>query len=371
MALIQKSVLLITFIALTQACNGIKEPEQQRAAIVGDPAPEMEKRTPISGFTGENVRLIGRFDLTENGQAQFTWPGSTLEFRFEGTAASIEIASSDRVRFSVDVDGVETDLWVDSGKRVYPIASELDAGTHRVKVSRLSESFVGVTAFTSDPIIQGKLLASSAPSRRLLVFGDSITAGYGVEGDSEACGYSPETSNPLKTYASLAAETVNADLQIIAWSGIGAWRSYGEKTPKNPTIIDRYSLTLADDFDSDWSAPKFAPDAVLVTIGTNDYWDGEGAQYQEAMEEFLQQLKKSYSGKPIYLVVSPMLTGAVREQQKTVLSSLAKKKENITVLDLGRIEPSDGYGCDYHPNIKTQSRMATALVDTLKADLDW
>lgn len=64
-----------------------------------------------------------------------------------------------------------------------------------------------------------------------------------------------------------------------------------------------------------------------------------------------------------------MLTGAVRERQKSVLNSFAGKF--VTVLDLGGIEASDGYGCDYHPNTKTQSRMADALVERLRNDLKW
>ena len=329
-----------------------------------------EEGEHASGFTGAKVRLIGRFDLSREGRARFTWPGSSLEFRFEGVSASIGIASSDRVRFLVEVDGRESDLFVTPGERVYRLASGLETGRHSIKVVRLSESFAGITAFTSDPVVQGKLLTPpNSPARRLLVFGDSITAGYGVEGESESCGYSIETSNPLKTYASLAAKALDADLHIIAWSGIGVWRSYGEQIPKEPTIIDRYPLVLADDFDSRWNPAQFPPDAVLVTIGTNDYWDGEAPGYRGAMDRLLQTLRGDYPQTPLYLIVSPMLSGSARVQQKAVLSSFAG--ESVTVLDLGKIEASDGYGCDYHPNMRTQSRMADALVEYFKDDLGW
>lgn len=322
------------------------------------------------GFTGGHVRLIGRFDLTQEGRARFTWPGSSLVFRFEGTAACIGIAGSDRVRFLVTVDGNDKELWVMPGEHVYQLASDLKAGKHRVRVTRLNESFSGVTAFTSDPIVQGKLLAPpEASGRRLLVLGDSITAGYGVEGESEACSYSIETSDVSKSYAALAAKALDADVHIIAWSGIGAWRSYGEKSPQNPTITDRYPLALADDFDSRWNPDDFIPDAILVAIGTNDYWDGKSPGYRDGMHRLLTTLRGDYSETPVYLIVSPMLTGAARKQQKSVLNSFAAK--SVTVLDLGRIEPSDGYGCDYHPNIKTQSRMADALARRLGNDLGW
>lgn len=363
---IRTLLLLFLILASTQAFSSPSAPSQSSPAI---PNSNLMIDESSPGFTGKKVRLVGRFDFSRKGRAQFTWPGTAMEFRFEGTSVGIGIAASDRVRFLVTVDGEEKELWATQGERIYPIASELEAGSHLIRIVRLSESFSGITAFTSNPIVQGRLLMPPDPAaRRLLVLGDSITVGYGVEGDSEACGYSIETSNPLKAYASLAAEVLEADLHIIAWSGIGVWRSYGEKTPRRPTIIDRYPLALADDFDSHWDA-DFLPDAILIAIGTNDHWDGEAPNYRDAMGKLLRMLRGDYPETPIYLIVSPMLTGPSRELHKSVLDSFHSK--SVTVLDLGQIEASDGYGCDYHPSIKTQSRMAEALVKYLSADFGW
>lgn len=363
---IRKLILLFMIFSTTQACNWTNTSSQESTVA---PDFEIKKDESSLGFTGEKVRLIGRFDLSLEGRARFTWPGSSMEFRFEGVSASIGIAGSDRVRFHVAIDGRENELWITPGENVYQIASDLKAGSHLVRITRLSESFHGVTAFTSDPRIQGKLLMPpDPPARRLLALGDSITAGYGVEGE-EACGYSIETSNALKGYASLAAKILNADLHIIAWSGIGVWRSYGEITPDEPSITDRYPLTLGDDFDSRWNPAQFPPDAILVALGTNDYWDGEAPGYRDAMVSLLETLRGDYPWAPVYLIVSPMLTGPSRERQKTALDTFAG--ESVTVLDLGKIETSDGVGCDYHPNTKTQSRMADTLVEYLKVDLGW
>lgn len=350
---------------MTQACSWTNASSQDPVV-----APALKNDESSAGFTGEGVRLIGRFDLAQKGRARFTWPGSALEFRFQGTGTNIGIAGADRIRFQVNVDGNEKALWVTQGEHIYQIASGLKTGNHIVRITRLTESFGGVTAFTSDPVVQGELLTPPAPpGRRLLFLGDSITAGYGVEGESEACSYSVETSNPLKAYAALAAKALGADAHIIAWSGIGVWRSYGEQSPQNPTITDRYPLALADDFNSRWNPADFPPDAILVAIGTNDYWDGASPGYRDGMARLLSTLRGDYPQTPVYLIVSPMLTGSVRDQQKTVLDSFAG--QSVTVLDLGRIEASEGYGCDYHPNTKSQSRMAGTLVQRLRDDLGW
>lgn len=319
---------------------------------------------------GDKLRYIGRFDHSVADTVRFTWPGSAIEFRFRGSEAKIELNTEQRVRFLLSVDGAERNLWLEPGKSEYLLAQGLPVGEHTVRLTRLAESFSGVTSLVNGPIVDGQLLAPApAPQRRLLVIGDSITAGYGVEGDSQHCKYSQETSNPTKAYAGLAANKLQADLHTIAWSGIGVWRSYGEEQPKAPTIGERRTLTLADDFNSSWQSARYQPHAVIVTIGTNDFWQGSAAGYQAAMQKLLADLQRDYQDTPVYLVASPMLTGEVRKQQVIQLQSLAS--DQVKVIDLGRIEAADGFGCDWHPNEVTNQRMADALVTRLKQDLAW
>lgn len=322
-------------------------------------------------FTGANSRLIGRFDRNTSGQAKFTWPGSAIEFRFEGTKAAINIASQAQTRFVVTVDDKTQDLWTNAGNHNYVLSSNLTSGTHTVRLTRVNESTAGATSFISDPQVDGALLTPpQIPQKKLLVIGDSITAGYGVEGTSASCHYTLDTSNQQLTYAALAANALGADLHAIAWSGIGAWRSYGEKTPTNPTILVRYSRALAEDATSAWNPSQYTPDAILINIGTNDYWDGSVTDdYRLAMENLIAKVQSDYNNKPIYLIVSPMLTNKIHDAQKAVLTTLIK--DSIKVIDLGVSDGSEGFGCDYHPNSITHARLGKALEKILKTDLSW
>ena len=128
-------------------------------------------------------------------------------------------------------------------------------------------------------------------------------------------------------------------------------------------------MTLGDDFDSAWDSSRFRPDAVVIAIGTNDFWQGSAAGDRAAMGEFVSQVQTDYPERPIYLMVSPMLTGDARAAQQADLEAIASGQ--VKVIDLGKIEPDDGYGCDYHPNVVTQKRLADALVKALKSDLEW
>ncbi|MES2935131.1 MAG: SGNH/GDSL hydrolase family protein [Pseudomonadota bacterium] len=322
-------------------------------------------------FSGSGTRLIGRFDRTVAGAARFTWPGSALEFRFDGTAAALGIADSGNNRFLVEVDGVSHMLLPTSGAFQYALATGLSKGIHAIRVTRITESFEGESAFVSDPVVDGQILpAPAAPQRRLLVLGDSITAGYGVEGAGQTCPYSPKTSNQQLTYTAMTANLLKADLHTIAWSGIGAWRAYGETTPTAPTIGQRYSRILADDPQSSWNPANYQPDAVLIAIGTNDYWYGQpDKSYRKAMDNLLGRLAEEYPASAIYLIVSPMLQGRQREAHRTVLESLTSVR--IRLIDLGKMEKVDGFGCDGHPTPATQARLAKALVRELTRDFAW
>ncbi len=366
----KKKFLLISTLSLALAsCTNATSSVKPNTATTTNHAATASPTA--DSFTGTSSRLIGRFDRSTKGQAKFTWPGSAIEFRFDGTQASINVASQAKTRFLVNVDGKTSDLWTDAGNHTYTLASNLEKGAHTLRLTRVNESTAGITNFTGDPKVDGALLPPpAAPQRRLLVIGDSITAGYGVEGANQNCHYTLDTSSQQLTYAALAAKALGADLHAIAWSGIGAWRSYGEKTPTNPTILTRYSRTLADDVSSVWNPAEYAPDAILINIGTNDYWEGSaGDDYRLGMAKLIAKVQGDYSGKPIYLIASPMLTNKVHDAQKAVLNSLATA--NVHVLDLGQLDGTEGLGCDYHPNIITNVRLGKVLEKNLKTDLKW
>lgn len=357
-----KSALLFSSLIALAACTSQPLPQQDNTQNSSALSP---------GFSGQQQRLIGRFDTSSPGKAQFSWPGSALEFRFTGTRAAITLASTGDLRFQVEVNGKPQDLWVKAGEASYELASGLPQGEHQIRLTRLTESFAVVSSLLSDPVVDGKLLsAPAAREKRLLVIGDSITAGYGVEGPDQHCHYEAKTSNQQLTYAALAANRLNADLHAIAWSGIGVWRSYGEKTPANPSMLVRYQRTLADDANSRWDSRRYQPDAILINLGTNDYWEGSVSDdYRANMKTLIAMVQQDYAHKPVYLIVSPMLGGAQRESQKIILGSLTGK--GVQLVDLGKIEPQDGLGCDWHPNKITNQRMGDALVARLKADLNW
>ena len=132
----------------------------------------------------------------------------------------------------------------------------------------------------------------------------------------------------------------------------------------------RFPRTLPGDAASTWDPADYQPAAVLVNLGTNDYWNGDpGAGYATAMQAFITNLATDYPNARLYLIVSPMLDTLQREAQRSVLKSI--KASLLSVLDLGAIEMADGYGSDGHPNQITHARLGAALVEYLKSDLGY
>ena len=62
----------------------------------------------------------------------------------------------------------------------------------------------------------------AAKERRLLVIGDSISAGFGVLCNSSDGTFTPATESAYHAYPGIAARALDADLQDIAYSGKGA-----------------------------------------------------------------------------------------------------------------------------------------------------
>ena len=60
----------------------------------------------------------------------------------------------------------------------------------------------------------------------MLIIGDSITCGYGVEGDVEDEIFCTAKENPSKAYSLLTAQELNAEYQIVAWNGKGVISAY-------------------------------------------------------------------------------------------------------------------------------------------------
>jgi lysophospholipase L1-like esterase len=321
----------------------------------------------------------GRFDITDATRPQFGWSGAALVARFQGTGAVARIDGSAN-QFTVIVDGnvSSTILKVVSGTSQYTVASGLTAGTHDIVIARRTEGNQGPSRFSGLDITGGQLLAPpAAPDRRIEIFGDSISAGYGLDGKGPNCAFTPDTENPYLTYGAITARALKAELHNNAWSGIGMVRNYGETAASSDAMPAIYARTIPDRTKNDWDFASWVPHVVVINLGTNDANKGDpGEPFRKAYLEFVRTLHQKYPSAAFVLTIGPMLGGAeltaISSHLQYVIDTMAA--EGFT--KMSRVvfptqTEADGLGCDWHPGPAVNAKMATQLTNELKAKLNW
>jgi lysophospholipase L1-like esterase len=324
------------------------------------------------GTSVAGPRFLGRFAP----DGRFSWSGTGIDLAFYGSEISVTLEDPGDNFLEVIVDGEATTLELMPGMNTYELASGLADGAHRVTLHRRTEAFFEPTRFVSFSVPESAYLSVPVPERRLEIVGDSITAGYGNEDEGPSCPFVAATENHYQTYGAIAARELGVDLHTEAWSGIGMYREYGGATTDQMPV--RFLRAIPTDAASTWDFSSYVPHAVVINLGTNDFSTGDpGAPFATAYETFVTDLRGHYPDARFYLAVGPMLSGANYDAAKAHLENViaARAADGDTNLGLIEFSPidqaSEGLGCDYHPTIATNERMADTLVARLRADLGW
>ncbi|MFN2136311.1 MAG: GDSL-type esterase/lipase family protein, partial [Candidatus Promineifilaceae bacterium] len=218
------------------------------------------------------LRYTGRFDFSDPLRPRFDWPAVMIEAAFSGPSVAV-LLEDGRNSYDVSVDGQSSVLRTRPGQTRYLLAEGLGSGPHQLRLTKRTETFYGTPEFLGLELAPGgRLLTLPGENGRLIEFvGDSITAGYGVEGSSPTCVYSPETENAALTYAAQTAEMLDAAYTVVAVSGVGVVRNYNDEGPlSSGTMLTYYGRTLANEPIEDWQAAQ-PPQAVVINLGTNDF----------------------------------------------------------------------------------------------------
>jgi len=339
--------------------------------------------------TDARVRLVGWFDTRVPEAPRFAWPGTQIEVAFRGTSLRARFSDAsnqtdfpepDQLAITID-DKPATTLALKLGTHDYTLADKLLPGTHTARIWKRTEALVGTITFHGFPAVKGTQLEAlpTARTRRMVFFGDSITAGYGNEGASARCHWSATKENNHATYGAVAARSLNADYLAAAWSGKGVTRNFDpSETLTLPMVFDR---VIPSEDDSPRVNPTYA-DAVVVNLGTNDFFNGipDERLFVDTFARFVNTLRARYPKALMVLVLGPMLTDdAPQPMARTTLRGWFEKvqaqrrvvgDDRVDVLEVSS-KPEEGLGCGSHPNLTTHARIGRELADHLKHRLGW
>ena len=322
----------------------------------------------------EDVHLAGRFDTNGPGGPRFAWSGSSVSTHFTGTSISARLHDDGTNVFQVIVDGTPTStLGTGPSRELYPLAMGLSPGEHRVELYKRTEARVGEVQFVSFVPTQGERLVPSSPNvtRRIELIGDSITAGYGNEGLSPTCAFSPATENEYATYGAVASRELDAEHVTLAWSG---------RTSEGMAQV--YDRILPARADSRWDFHAWTPDVVIVNLGTNDFMRGDpGNAFVAAYSALLGRVRSHYPNALLVSALGPMLadtyppgamnlTHARRYLTRIVEEAHTHGDARVVFLEFPTQDPTTS-GCGFHPTVATHRLMATQLIAMLRAQMGW
>ena len=387
--------------ALSLGCSKSKAPDEERDTVSGGTSNTVGDETggasggsaggggtEVTKAAGDpqvdcaavkklGVRIVGRFEGCEQGPVRMAWSGTGFIARFRGTGLRF-VQKGSSLQYTVVIDGqLQPDLETQSGEATYVAASGLSAGEHQLEVYRRGEAHFGVTELFSVEVDDGELLEPPpAPERRIEIFGDSISCGYGNEGTSTDCSFSADTENHYLTYGALLARHFGADLSTVAWSGKGVVINYGGDT--SITLPELAERALPEDASSLWRYDVVSPpQAVIINLGTNDYStdnDPSDAEFVSKYVGLLEQIRGHYPDAHILCTVGPLLSGSdlatARKNIAAAVGQLASAgDERVEAFELAPENPDPG--CDWHPSLSTHQRMASELQSHLAQVLGW
>ncbi len=345
----------------------------------------------IMKISAENadIRRLGR-TLMRNGTLWLGYSLTGAEFDFDGTSLSAEL-TTDWVNdeawkenfqpyMAVLVNGkLSKRFAVSEGTAEYELYRSEKAEKVRIRLVKLSEnafSKVGVLSFNAN----GKLTATKPCSERRIEFvGDSITCGFGIEGKSVCDNFRTSTENPLINYASLTANGLGAEYQLTSWTAIGVYsnsvKDESVTEPDNawtmPVIYD-YTDKAVDGMlgnePEKWDFSRFAPQLIVVNLGTNDKDFTRGipertAAFENCYREFIAHIREKNPQAHIICALGAM-GRELLPQVENAVKVLAD--ERITSLGFDVQREEDGIGSEWHPSAVTHRKMADKLIAEIK-----
>jgi lysophospholipase L1-like esterase len=318
------------------------------------------------------VTRMGRTVPAPGGGLRFGYPGVTVGVSFTGTRLSVEMAGGAGSLVDVVVDGaMAATLRPGPGPRSIELLKDAAPGPHRVELVHRTETWLGVdsiTRFATD----GHFEASPPlPSRKLLVLGDSVTCGANMERPGSDKN-NPEWWNARLSYGMLAARALDAQVQLVCYGGRGLVRSYNGHTDE-PQLPAFYEMAIADAAHPEaWDQTGYAPDLILVAIGTNDFTPGipEHASYVAAYEGFVRTLLRQHPQARIALTEGAILNGEKKAALRSCLEETVARVGSPRV----RAIPSEyhpGDAQDAHPTTSQHAAMADELAPQLRRMMNW
>lgn len=325
----------------------------------------------------DEVRWLGR-TYSNNGMHYFNWSASGFEFTFKGSGARAEIASnapggSNTAYIKIFINGVEQpDVALTKERQTVTLAEGLDPNnTYTIRVVKRTNSRSSSAALVSLKLNDGtKLEPPKAKSRLIEFVGDSITVGYAAC-VGNASSWSTATEDGTKTYSEYVANAFGADYNVIAVSGRGICRNYGNTTER---LIPLLYASL-DDYNLEGVKYDFArqADVIVINAGTNDasgtVTNLSTEEFKAGVKAFLADVRAKNPNAEIIYAYGMLGSGRMAQIKEAVEELRTAGDSHLTFLQLSVCRGKEqALG---HPTAESYISRGDQIIELIESLTDW
>jgi len=352
---------------------------------------------PVKGSivspSDNRIQYTGRISLANPERPAWNFPGIQIAAAFEGTSLKM-LAKPRSGYFMAQIDRGEPFKVAFTGEKdsLVTLATALPEGRHQVRLMYAIEGYEFYPEFWGFVLDEGRQLcqAPALPSRKIEFVGNSITCGYGNEGTNKEEHFDYATENHYYSYDAITSRALQAQHWVVARSGIGAYRNYGEAKAGSPNscMQVQYEYTgYAPDaklrqrggFDSErWDFSRCQPDVVCINLGTNDLSTNnyDLKLLKQGYQHLLKMVRQHNPKAKVVFLCGSMLGGKELETAKRLLNEVADEARKAGDKEVYRFDftPQNGdlgYGNDWHPSHWQHEKMAAELTAYLRSLMNW
>jgi lysophospholipase L1-like esterase len=329
-----------------------------------------------------HLRLIGRTVDRDPAHPRLAYPATGLEFRFKGTSATLQLtADTPNSALTIVIDHKAPALAIlKPGANAVSLGADLDDFAHTIQIYKRTETWQGILILDGLTLSPGATLLDlpPLPHRKLMFVGDSVTCGVGIDNNAQ-CSHDPQLPdiNAYESYGMLLGRRLDADTQLVCYGGRGLIRDYrGFGIADNVVNIPQF-LTLAIPSDkpegrADWDAARFQPDAIFMSIGTNDMNLEKTNPLDEpawvaSYVDFLHKVRSLYPHALIFVTNGAINTDPLLARM--VQRAAARSLDSRVIYAPSQHYP--GLPCNGHPTGIQHRHMADDFEPILRHALNW
>ena len=333
-------------------------------------------------LNNDRIQLIGRIDDRNPLKPRLAYPGTEIRLRLHGASIHLVVSSdSDKSALTIVIDhGAPRLQLLHAGSNDLTLTAVPAAGDHTFEIIKRTETWQGILTIESISL-PGDVILLPPPmrsARKLMFVGDSVTCGTGVNNNA-TCKEDPEnpSSDVYNSYGLLLGRRLDAETQLVCYGGRGLVRDYRGLAIEDNVLNAPQFFPLAVASDAlngraAWDATRFQPDAILFSLGTNDFSIQKTKPLDEPqwIDAYVGSLR---SARALYPQAKFLVTeGAIVTDP--LLRSMLQQAVAQSADPLVSYVPSQHYpgnGCNGHPTAAQHLQMADDFEAILRARLGW